>query len=172
MTSTGGAPHPDRTAWPGRGSPHPWDPGLGGGSRAVSLQLAPLGAVAKTRRVDSVHWRRRSCRRRKRAREQPAPQVFPVHKEVFLPPAGPQRLASSWGERVAVARDARPGASGAAAGWEREMSPFATPAPAGHSGDRRPRPSPAPGGRAGTWLINFLNPPWSLPPPVVGLGME
>lgn len=39
--------------------------------------------------------------------------------------------------------DARRGASGTAAGREREISPFATPAPAGHSGDRRCTPCPS-----------------------------
>lgn len=33
-------------------------PGLGGGSCSVSFQLAPLGAVTKTRRMDLAHWRR------------------------------------------------------------------------------------------------------------------
>lgn len=140
----------------------------------MSFQLAPLGAVAKTRRVDLAHWRRRTLPAERVGTRTTALQVFPVLEEVFplprvpkrhLPPAG----ASGW----QLPHDALRGARGAAAGGERKIPPSATPAPAGHSGDRRRTPPrPPPGGRGRTLLMNFLNPSPSLTPRVVGPGNE
>lgn len=109
---------PDRAAPARPRAPGPLEaPVWGGGSCSDSFQLDPLGAAAKTRRVDLAHWRRQGLLAEQGQANSRRCRFFQSRGRRFLSRGVPKRdLPKAGASGWRPPPDERRGASGAVAG--------------------------------------------------------